>query len=206
MDVYRILQIKNSSSLLPRRKGDGTFPIFKSSPLLAARATFYQHVLDIKNQVQFDGENGPNLYYTFTRCLRQEALIEWYDIIQPLQTDDDRSPKNFGEDIDTFIHLHDPRDTSELLQDQLNYINHIFKPRHTKPTVFKNQLLRLNNKILLILDADENDKFDDSRIKSIYFSAMPYSGRRNSGNTETNYLRRASTSSLNTSTSIIMTQ
>ena len=59
------------------------------------------------------------------------------------------------------------------LQDQLNYINHIFKPRHTKPSVFKNQLLRLNNQILLIPEAEETDKFDDSRIKSIYFSAMP---------------------------------
>ena len=113
------------------------FPIFKSSPLLAARATFYQHVLDIMNQVQFDGENGQNLYYTFTHCLRQEALTEWYDIIRPRQTDDDRSPANFGEDIDTFIRLHDPRDTSELLQDQLNYINHNFKPRHTKPSVLR---------------------------------------------------------------------
>ena len=149
------------------------FPIFKSSPLLAARATFYQHVLDIMNQVQFDGENGPNLYYTFTRCLRQEALTEWYDIIHPRQTDDDRSPANFGTDIDTFIRLHDPRDTSELLQDQLSYINHIFKPRHTKPSVFKNQLLRLNNQILLIPEAEETDKIDDTRIKSIFFSAMP---------------------------------
>jgi len=32
------------------------------------------------NQVQFDGDNGPNLYYTFTRCLRQDLLTEWYDI------------------------------------------------------------------------------------------------------------------------------
>jgi len=85
------------------------------------------------NQVQFDGKNRPARYYTFTRCLRQEALTEWYDIIQPRRTDDDRSPTNFGEDIDTFIRLHDSRDTSELLQDQLNYINHIFKSRHTKP-------------------------------------------------------------------------
>ncbi len=103
-------------------------------------------------QLQFDGENGPNLYYTFTRCLREEALTEWYDIIQPRQTDDDCSPTNVGEDIDTFIRLHDSRDTSKLLQDQLN---HIFKSRHTKPSVFKNQFLRLNKQMLLIL------KFDD---------------------------------------------
>ena len=87
------------------------FPVLKSCPLLATRATFYQHVLDIMTQVQFDGENGLNLTCTFTRCLRQEALTEWYDIIQPRQTDGDRSPTNFGEDIDTFIRLHDPRDT-----------------------------------------------------------------------------------------------
>ena len=143
------------------------FPIFKSSPLLAARVTFYQHVLDIMNQVQFDGDNGPNLYYTFTRCLCQDALTEWYDIIQPRQTDGDRSTANFAEDVDTFIRLHDPRDTSELLQDQLNYVNHIFKPRQTKPSVFKNQLVRLNNQILLIPDAEDDDKFDDTRLKSI---------------------------------------
>ena len=82
--------------------------MFKSSPLLPARATFYQNVLDI---VQLYGDNGPNLYYTFKRCRRQEALTEWYDIIQPRQTDDDRSPTNLEKDIDTSIRLHDPRDT-----------------------------------------------------------------------------------------------
>ena len=139
----------------PDEKETVHFPIFKSSPLLAARASFYQHGLDIMNQVQFDGDNGPNLYYTFTRCLRQEALTKWHDITRPRQTDADRSPTNFAEDVDTFIRLHDPRDTSELLQDQLNYINHIFKPRHTKPSIFKNQLVRLINQILLISDAEE---------------------------------------------------
>ena len=166
-------KLKIPHPFFPDEKETVHFPIFKSSPLLAARATFYQHVLDIMIQVQFDGDNGPNLYYTFTRCLRQEALTEWYDITRPRQNDADRSPTNFSEDVDTFIRLHDPRDTSELLQDQLNYINHIFKPRHTKPSVFKNQLLRLNNQILLIPDAEENDKFYDTRIKSIYLSAMP---------------------------------
>jgi len=121
----------------PNEKETVHFPIFKSSPLLAARAIFYQIVLDIMNQVQFDGDNGPNLYYTFTRCLRQEALTEWCGITQPRQTDVDPSPTNFSEDIDTFIRLHDPRDTSEVLQDQLSYINHIFKPRHTKPSVLR---------------------------------------------------------------------
>ena len=166
-------KLKIPHPFFPDEKETVHFPIFKSSPLLAARATFYQHVLDIMIQVQFDGDNGPNLYYTFTRCLRQEALTEWYDITRPRQNDADRSPTNFSEDVDTFIRLHDPRDTSELLQDQLNYINHIFKPRHTKPSVFKNQLVRLNNQILLIPDAEDDDKFDDTRLKSIYFSAMP---------------------------------
>jgi len=125
------------------------------------------------NQGQFDGDNGPNLYYTFTRCLRQEALTEWYDIIQPHQTDADRSTANFAEEIDAFIRLYEPRDTSELLQDQLNYVNHIFKPRQTKPSVFKNQLVRLNSQILVIPDTEEDDKFDDTGLKSIYFSTMP---------------------------------
>ena len=73
----------------------------------------------------------------------------------------------------TLSYVYMTHETSELLQDQLSYINHIFKSRHTKPSVFKNQLLRLNNQILLIPDAEENDKFDDTCIKSIYFFAMP---------------------------------
>jgi len=164
-------KLKIPHPFFPDEKETVHFPIFKSSPLLAARATFHQPVLDIMNQ--FDGDNRSNLYYTFTRCLRQEALTEWYDIIQPRQTDAGRSTANFAEDVDTFIRLHDPQDTSELLQDQLNYVNHIFKPPQTKPSVFKNQLVHLNNQILIIPDAEEDDKFDDKRLKSIYFSAMP---------------------------------
>jgi len=108
MDIYRTLQINIPHPFFPDEKETVHFPIFKSSPQLAARATFYQHVLDIINQVQFDGDNGPNLYYTFTRCLRQEALTEWYDIIQPRQTGADRSTANFAEDVDIFIRLHEP--------------------------------------------------------------------------------------------------
>ena len=69
-------KLKIPHPFFPDEKETVHFPIFKSSPLLAVRAAFYQHVLDIMNQVQFDGENGPNLYYTFTRCLRQEAVTE----------------------------------------------------------------------------------------------------------------------------------
>ena len=68
------------------------------------------------NQVQFDGSNGPNLYYTFTRCLQEETLTDWNDIIL-LRTTDTRTTENFAVDIDTFICMHDPRDTEELPQD-----------------------------------------------------------------------------------------
>jgi len=39
-------------------------------------------------------------------------------------------------------------------------------------------LVRLNNQLLLIPDAEDDDKFDDTRLKSIYFSAMPTHWKR----------------------------
>ena len=138
MDVYRTLHIKNPSYLLHVEKATVHFPIFKFSPLPAARVTFYKDVLDIMNQVKFI----PKLYYAFTSYLQQGALAELCGINQPRQTETDCSKVNFVQDVDTFICficLHGLRDTSELLQDQLNYVNNIFKAHHTKPTAYKNQ-------------------------------------------------------------------
>ena len=68
---------------------------------------------------------------------------------------------------------HETRDEEELLQDQINYINHLTKPRKTKPSEFRTQLERLNKQIPLIPGADDNDKLEEIRLKAIYFSSMP---------------------------------
>ena len=72
------------------------FPVLKASVSLSSRAIFYQTILDIQEQVNFDGENGPMLYYTFMRCVQGEALSEWRDIASLRADDAARSPENFA--------------------------------------------------------------------------------------------------------------
>ena len=154
------------------------FPVFSTSDALADRALFYQEVLDIQEQVAFDGDNGPNLYYTFARCLKGAALSEWQGHARDRADDAARTPDNFAIDIDNFIMQHETRDEEELLQDQINYINHLTKPRKTKPSEFRTQLERLNKQIPLIPGADDNDKLEEIRLKAIYFSSMPAQWRK----------------------------
>ena len=148
------------------------FPILESATSIADRAIHYQEVLDLQESVGFDGGNGANLYYTYTRCLKGQALIDWKTISSERLVND-RTPENFAEDIDTFIKSNESRDDVELLQAQLNYMNHLKKPRSTKPTDFKSQLIKLNNRIPCIPGATPDNKLDDVRLKSIFMDAMP---------------------------------
>ena len=156
------------------------FPILSSpDATFSDRALFYKQVLDIQEQVQFDGNDGPNLYYTFTRCLRGEPLSEWQDLMDDRGTTAaNRSPANYSDDIDSFIRRHETRDNEELLQAQLNYMNHLVKPRKMQPTKFKAALSKLNRRISLIPEAEDTDRLDDTRLKSIFYSAMPSAWRK----------------------------
>ena len=52
-------------------------------------------------------------------------------------------------------------------------MNHLKKPLDVKPTNFKSQLIKLNNRILCIHGAEDNDKLDEVRLKSIFMDTMP---------------------------------
>ena len=147
------------------------FPVFEQGNNISDRALFYSEVVDLQEQVNFDGENGALLYYTFRRCLKGDALNEWKDIIEIREGD--LTPENFSEDIDEFITKHDSRQNEDLLQDQLNYFSKIKKPSNKSPTEFKTQLESLNKKIKLIPGATNEDIHSEERLKSIYFDAMP---------------------------------
>ena len=150
------------------------FPVLSSAnATFSDRAMFYKQVLDLQDQVQFDGDDGPMLYYTLSRCLRGEPLSEWKDIVEDRGDVANQTPDNFSEDVDTFVRQNETRDNEELLQAQLNYMNHLTKPRNMKPSKFKTALVKLNRRITLIPDATEADKLDTVRLRSIYYSAMP---------------------------------
>lgn len=168
-------KIKIPHPFFPDEKETVEFPVLSTTGSLCDRAIHYQEVLDLQDSVSFDGSNGPNLYYTFTRCLKGQALIDWKSISHIRSTNADRTPDNFSLDIDSFIKFNESRDDEELLQDQLNYINHLRKPKKTKPSDFKTQLIQLNNYIPLIPGAEETDKLDDARLKAIFVAAMPSS-------------------------------
>ena len=140
-------KIKLPHPFFPDEKETVQFPILESTGTIADRAMHYQEVLDIQDSVNFDGDNGPNLYYTYTRCLKGQALIDWKAIASLRTTAAQRTPEHFSADIDEFIKTNESRDNEDLLQDQLNYMNHIKKPRNTKPTDFKAQLIKLNNSV-----------------------------------------------------------
>lgn len=155
------------------------FPILSSpDSSFSDRALFYKQVLDIQEQVNFSGTDGPNLYYTFTRCLRGEPLSEWQDILDDRGDANNRTPANYAIDIDTFIRRHETRDNEELLQSQLNYMNHLVKPRKLQPSKFKAALTKLNRRIALIPEAVDTDLLNDTRLKSIFYSAMPSAWRK----------------------------
>ena len=166
-------KIKLPHPFFPDEKETVQFPILESTGTIADRAMHYQEVLDLQDSVNFDGDNGPNLYYTYTRCLKGQALIDWKAIAGLRATAAQRTPEHFAADIDEFIKTNESRDNEDLLQDQLNYMNHIKKPRNTKPTDFKSQLIKLNNRVPLIPGAEENDKLDEARLKAIFMAAMP---------------------------------
>jgi hypothetical protein len=113
-------------------------------------------VLDLQEQVAFDGNNRPNLYYTFACCLKGAALSKWRGHARERADEAACTPENFAIDIDNFIMQHETCNEEELLQDQINYINHLTKPRKTKPSEFCTQLERLNKQIPLILGAGED--------------------------------------------------
>ena len=150
------------------------FPVLSSNnATFSDRAIFYKQVLDLQEQVKFDGNDGPMLYYTLSRCLRNESLSEWKDIVEDQGAVTNFTPENFSKDVDKFIRQNETRDNEELLQAQLNYMNHLTKPRSMKPSKFKNALIKLNRRITLIPDSKDSDKLDDVRLRSIYYSAMP---------------------------------
>ena len=154
------------------------FPILESTGSMSDRAIHYQEVLDLQESVGFDGDNGPNLYYTYTRCLKGQALTDWKTIASRRVDEAQRTPENFSTDVDSFVKANDSRDNEELLQAQVNYMNHLKKPRATKPSDFKAQLIKLNHRIATIPDAGDDAKLSDARLKSIFMDAMPSSWRK----------------------------
>ena len=173
-EFYRV---KIPHPFIEDQKETVEFPLLSSSGSIADRAIHYQDVLDLQESVGFDGDNGPNLYFTFTRCLRGQALIDWKTIMNR-RTNEQRTPENFADDIDEFVKTNDSRDNEELLQAQVNYMNHLKKPRSMKPSDFKAHLITLNNHIASIPGADDNDKLDENRLKSIFMDAMPPQWRK----------------------------
>ena len=152
------------------------FPIFESGNSLSDRALFYGEVLDLQENVGFDGANGGLLYYTFRRCLKGDALNEWKDITSG-RAEADLTPANFSIDIDSFIKKHDSRENEDLLQDQLNYFNKLKKPTNKCPPNFKTEIESLKKKIEIIPGAAADDMHDEERLKAIYYDAMPKAWR-----------------------------
>ena len=165
-------KVKVPHPFLQGEKETVNFPVFESGNSLSDRALFYGEVLDLQENVGFDGANGGLLYYTFRRCLKGDALNEWKDITSG-RTQADLTPANFSTDIDAFIKKHDSRENEDLLQDQLNYFNKLKKPANKSPSNFKTDIESLNKKIEIIPGATEIDSHDEERLKAIYYDAMP---------------------------------
>ena len=164
----------------PNEKETVSFPVLiKSSASFSDRALHYKQVLDIQEQTAaFAGADANNLYYTFTRCLQDEPLAEWQEILDDRPLADRANADNFATDIDTFLRQHETRDNDELLQDQLNYLGHLTKPRKMKPSKFKDELVKCNRRISLIPGADDNSRLPEMRLRSIFHAAMPPNWRK----------------------------
>ena len=67
-------KIKMPHPHIPNEKETVQLPMLSESTELGDRAVFYNAIVDIQEQVEFDGTNGPLLYYTFNRCLKGTAL------------------------------------------------------------------------------------------------------------------------------------
>ena len=117
------------------------------------------------------------MYYTYTRCLKGQALTDWKTITSRRVDEAQRTPENFSIDIDSFVKANDSRDNEELLQAQVNYMNHLKKPRATKPSDFKAQLIKLNNRIATIPDAGDDAKLSFAFTKES-ISIEKFSGVR----------------------------
>ena len=105
-----LYKVKIPHPFITNEKETVQFPILDSTGSISDRAIHYQEVLDLQESVGFDGDNGPNLYYTYTRCLKGQALIDWKTIATRRTNDTQRTPENFSTDIDTFIKANDSRD------------------------------------------------------------------------------------------------
>ena len=78
-DYYKI---KIPYPHIPNEKETVQFPMLSEGTELGdPRAVFYNAIVDIQEQVEFDGTNGPLLYYSFNRCLKGTALNEWKEIV-----------------------------------------------------------------------------------------------------------------------------
>jgi len=141
-------QVKLPHPFFEDQKETVRFPMFSSGTKISERSLFYSSVLDLQEQVNFYGENGPLLYYTLGTCLKGDPLMEWKDIVSVRENNAARTPENFAIDVDEFITLHESRDPEDLLQDQeLNYFMKLRKPQSMSPTKFKTQLESLNKRI-----------------------------------------------------------
>ena len=57
------------------------FPVIGNETRLNDRARFYEEVYSLMDQVGIDGNNGPYLYFILTRCVKNQSLADWKQIM-----------------------------------------------------------------------------------------------------------------------------
>jgi hypothetical protein len=153
------------------------FPVCANETKFSDRALFYKELLDLQEQAELGNENVPYLYHMFKRCLKDQALVDWNDIMEG-RPREERTLETYSSDIDSFIKYHESRDNEDLIQAQISYMSKLHKPIKATPSEFRNQLLRLNNLILAIPDAINDDQFSSLKLKYLFVEAMPATWRR----------------------------
>jgi hypothetical protein len=165
-------KVKLENPFVAGEKDEYHFPILSHETKLSERALFYKEIVDLQNIAQVGDENVPLLYHLFQRCLRDQALIDWTDIISGRDIRQ-ATLEDYSSDIDRFLTYHDSHDSNELIHVQKSYFSKLRKPLKMSPSEFRNRLLRLNNLILAIPGATEADKIDSDDIKYTFVEAMP---------------------------------
>ena len=159
------------------------FPVIGNETRLNDRARFYEEVYSLMDQVGIDGNNGPYLYFILTRCVKNQSLADWKQIMSeragmPDVEDRELNREHFSDDVDQFITYHDSRDFEDLLNNQRTYMQKISKPANMSPTDFKNGLVNINTLIASLPEADEQSSFSNQYLKTMVFNAMPRQWRK----------------------------
>jgi hypothetical protein len=106
---------------------------------MADQALFCQQVLNLENQSELFDNDIPHLYHIFPHCLRGQALIDWNSYAGSSCPTNEKTIKNYSEDIDHLIKFHESHTEEDVIHAQKTFMNHLVQPLKEAPSEFRAQ-------------------------------------------------------------------